>query len=104
MKKIIHSQRYDTEAPQTKLIGKTAHGRPGEASHWEAGLYRTNHGNYFIAGRGGPMARFGQAAGRRQLGGGGEDLLPLTPDEARAWAREHLSIDDLWEHVEGRRT
>jgi hypothetical protein len=56
MRQIIDCKRYDTET--ATLIGEADSLHAGASStsdfnYWEAGLYRTPRGNYFLAGEGG---------------------------------------------------
>jgi hypothetical protein len=92
MKAIIQGKRFDTDT--AKLIGEASHGYQGDFSHWEAGLYKTpRSGAFFLAGSGGPMTRWAQAAGNMRTGGSG--IVPLTAEEALNWAEQHLSVDEV---------
>ena len=99
MKTIIRGLRYNTEAPQTVLIGEQDSIGPGGASsvsdfsYWKAGLYRTGGGRYFLAGRGGPMTRFATRSGNALTGG--SKIIPLTEDEARQWAEQFLDAETV---------
>lgn len=92
MRKYINGSRYDTST--ARLIGEDGYSTPNDFSHWYEGLYRTKAGKYFIHGGGGPNSKY-----RRQLSynecSGGETILPLSEDEARAWAEEHLDADQV---------
>lgn len=92
MKKTIRGTRYDTET--AREIASAQGGKPGTLEAWSACLYRTRGGRYFLAGKGGPMTRFGQAAGRNKWwpphGTGCGDLIPMTEDEAQAWLRAYV--------------
>ena len=103
MKKIINGKRYDTKT--AILIGAADNFRQGvdsvtDFAYWEASLYRTKRsGAFFLAGRGGPMSRFAQSCGQNSWGGG-EDLIPLTEEEALEWAEAHLDPEAIEEHFE----
>jgi hypothetical protein len=91
MRKIIDGKRFDTD--RAVAIGAASHGYHGDHDHWEATLYRTpRSGRYFIAGSGGPASRFSQSAGQNTWVGG-EDLIPMTTEEARRWAESYLDAD-----------
>lgn len=89
MKKIINGVRYDTES--AILIGEySSPGSSRDFSHWEAGLYKgPRSGRYFLAGEGGPMTRYAKSMGGNSWSGG-EDITPMTRDEAFAWAQDFL--------------
>lgn len=92
MKKIINGKRYDTE--KSICIGSydnlgTGVESMSDFSYWEASLYMTPISKqFFIAGEGGPMSRFGKTGkGTKRWGA---DLIPFTRDEALAWAEKYL--------------
>lgn len=90
MKKIIEGKRYDTET--ATLVGQASHGGTGDFQRWEAGLYRTKNGAFFLAGEGGPMTRFAHMCGDGSSTGG-NNLFPMTMEDARNWAECNLDID-----------
>lgn len=95
MKAIIQGKRYDTD--KAVIIGEGGVGSisSGDFSYWEAGLYRTPISRqYFLAGEGGPMTRFGQtfSDGMR---GYGKKLIPLTREQALEWAQQYLGPDEI---------
>ena len=94
MKIIIDGLRYDTEAPQTVEIGRVTGGSEfvTDFNYWEAGLYRTGGGRYFVQGEGGPMTRFASRTGDSAMGYG-EKIIPITPEQAREWAERYLDAD-----------
>lgn len=91
MNKIINNKRYDT-ATATKVASASNGGGWGDFDHWEETLYRKRTGEYFLHGEGGPMTRYAKSAGQNSWSGG-EDLIPLSYESARAWAEEHLDGD-----------
>lgn len=101
MKKIINGKRYDTKTAIT--IGhydNIGHGASSmsDFAWWEATLYRTQRsGQYFIAGEGGPMSRFAQSQGQNTVGYG-EDLIPMTKEEALEWAERYLDPEIIEEY------
>ena len=91
MNKIINGKRYDT-ATATKVASASSGGSWGDFNHWEETLYRKRTGEYFLHGEGGPMTRYAKSTGQNSWSGG-EDLIPLSYESARAWAEEHLDGD-----------
>jgi len=94
MKKIINGKRYDTskavEVGECNNIGEGADSVT-DFKFWSATLYRTpRSGQYFLRGEGGPMSRFSQSAGQN-CWKSGEDIIPMTKQEAMEWAEQHLS-------------
>lgn len=100
MKKILNGVRYDTK--KATLIGGYSNIGSGADSHsdfryWEADLYVTpRSGKFFIAGSGGPMSRFSQSAGQNSWSGG-EDLVPMSKEEALEWAENYLDAETVEE-------
>jgi hypothetical protein len=94
MKKIINGKRYDTS--KAIEIGSASGGGPvGDFSHWSATLYRTpRSGQYFLHGEGGPMTRWSVSVGQNEWAGG-EDITPMSREEAFAWAQEHLEPKEV---------
>src|SRR5262245_29466522 len=77
MKATINGARYNTEV--ATLIGEAGRGR--QLHYWWAGLYRTPRvRRYFLAGWGAGMTRWA----------GDQGIIPLTPGEAVAWAKQYL--------------
>lgn len=101
MKKIVNGLRYDTD--KAILVGEASSldkqtDYVDDFSHWFAGLYRTQRsGRYFLAGRGGPMSRFAQSAGQNSWSGG-EDIIPMSREEALEWAHYYLPTEIIVEH------
>ncbi len=99
MRKILNGFRYDTE--KAILIG-TAEPNPyiTDHSYWYAGLYVTKRSHsFFIAGRGGPMSRFGHSTGQNEWPGG-SDLIPMSREEAREFAERYLEPEDFEKYFE----
>ena len=87
MKKVINGAVYDT-ATAAKL-GEYDSGYPlTDFRHFTETLYRTKSGKYFLHGEGGGNSRYGIWHGNS--GGSGEKIMPLSYEEAQAWAEEHL--------------
>ena len=94
MKIIIDGLRYNTEAPQTVEVGEATGGSEfvTDFNYWEASLYRTGGGRWFIHGEGGPMTRFAKPTADNTMCYG-EKIIPVTPQQARAWAERYLDAD-----------
>ncbi len=67
------NHRYDTE--QATELGTRAFGVFGDPAGYEETLYQTKQGLYFVAGKGGENSPYAE----------GEDIRPLSADEAAAW-------------------
>lgn len=96
MRQVIDGRIYDTST--AALLGQhEPHISRGDFSWLEEGLYQTPRGNFFLAGRGGPMSSYAEyvegSSGRERRGGAG--IRPLTPQEALAWAEDKLGADDI---------
>lgn len=98
MKAIIDGVRYDTE--KSTEIGSHDNLGSGATSRsdfhwWEATLYKTpRSGRYFLAGEGGPMTQFSRALAQNSWSGG-EKIIPMTEEEAFAWAQQYLDPDEV---------
>lgn len=91
MKKIINNRMYDTE--KAHEIGNDYHGMPSDLDYISETLYRKRTGEYFIYGEGGPRSKYSRAISQNSWSGS-EDIRPLTAEEARLWAEQHLHADD----------
>lgn len=91
MKKVIGGKLYNTET--AKFLGGDSYSNPGDFAHWSEGLYKKRTGEFFLYGEGGPLSRYAQTIGQNEWSGG-EQIQPLTVENARQWAEEHLSADE----------
>ena len=96
MKKIIGGKKYDTTT--AKLVGTYDTGYIGDFELRYEELYQKATGEFFLAGEGGAKTRWAS----RTIDGfsSGEGILPLTLDEAREWAEEHLpqaEVEELFQ-------
>ena len=92
MKKIINGKKYDTET--AKEVGYWSNGGSWrDFSHVDETLYRKKTGEYFLFGEGGPQTRYAVSTGQNSWTGG-EKIIPLTHENARQWAEEHLDGDE----------
>ena len=94
MRAIINGKRFDTAT--ATLIGQDSY--PGSRSDfqwWEAALYRTpRSGQFFLAGKGGPMSRFARSTGQNAWSGG-EAIIPMSLEDARDWAERQLTTAEV---------
>lgn len=92
MKKVIDGRIYDTD--KAEQIGTWWSSQDVRSfTHCEETLYRKRTGEYFLYGWGGPQSKYSRAVGQNEWSGG-EKIEPLTSEEARRWAEEHLDADD----------
>lgn len=95
MKKIIGGKKYDTDT--AKRVGSFESGYIGDFEWRNETLYQkaTSGCEFFLAGEGGAKTRWAS----RTIDGfsSGEGILPLTLDEAREWAEEHLTQAEVEE-------
>lgn len=91
MKKIIDGKLYNTET--AKFLGEDSYSNASDFAHWSEELYQKRTGEFFLYGEGGPMSRYAQTIGQNEWSGG-EQIQPLTVENARQWAEEHLSADE----------
>lgn len=97
MKKVINGRRYNTDT--ATLIGSTGYSHSGDFAYWREYLYRKRTGEFFLYGIGGPMSKYSQKIGQNEWSGG-QEIQPLTLQEAQEWAEEHLDADE-YEQVFG---
>lgn len=91
-KKVINGRMYNTET--AKAIKFYANGGGWrDFSHFEETLYRKKTGEFFLAGEGGPMTKYSRSCGQCSWSGG-EDIIPLTEQQAREWAERHMDADE----------
>ncbi|GAH13069.1 unnamed protein product [marine sediment metagenome] len=84
MLRIIKRKLYETGG--SLLIHKWDNGIHSEDFEYcKETLYKTKNGQYFVAGEGGVMSKYGSKNG---LDGGSEMKL-ITEDEALTWLEEH---------------
>lgn len=94
MKKIINGRLYDTNT--AKALGNWSNGGTWrDFEHKEETLYRKKTGEFFLYGEGGPSTNYAERVDNAWRGG--ERIMPLSFQEAREWAEEHLSGDEYEE-------
>ncbi len=87
MKRIINGKRYNTNTA-TRLHEYQSPYAHNDFNFFRESLYRTEKENYFLAGEGGALTRYGQAEGGGGMQGG-EGIRPITKKEAMKWLEEH---------------
>lgn len=92
MKKVIDGKLYNTETAQQIGCVEPAGYDCNNFSYYCETLYRTKSGKYFLHGKGHGNSRYGEWHGN--TGGWGEQIRPYTPEEARAWAENNLTVEE----------
>jgi len=91
MKRIIDGKKYDTETAY--MVGQWENMYDVSNFHYfSESLYKKRTGEYFLHGEGGARSQYAETVGQNEWRGG-EKIIPLTYDNARKWAEEHLSVD-----------
>ena len=88
MHRTIANKTYDTTT--AKALGNWQKGYASERGYISETLYLKKNGEYFLHGEGGPRSRYAQRVAPNTWGYG-ERILPLSNDEAHAWAENHLN-------------
>lgn len=96
MKRIIDGKRYDTDTAEK--IGFAKHGSTRDFEYYEETLYCKRTGEYFVHGFGHGASRY--ATHTENGWGPGENIAPMTYEQAREWAEKNLDADD-YEHEFG---
>lgn len=95
MKKIIANRLYNTDT--AREIGRWSNMSDIRNFSWYSEtLYQKRTGEFFLYGEGGPMTQYAVTIGQNSWSGG-EKIMPLTYENARQWAEEHLDADDYAE-------
>ena len=91
MKKIINGKMYNTETAD--WIANYWNQRSStDFRHVDENLYRKKTGEFFLQGEGGPLTSYARACGNAYCSG--ENIRPLTEDEAREWLEEYGTADE----------
>lgn len=91
MKKIIKNKVYDTET--ARLQGEWWNGYSiTDFHHLSQDLYLKKTGEFFLHITGGALTEYAKSTGDGWSGG--EEIIPLTYDEAKEWAEAHLDADE----------
>lgn len=90
-RKIINGRTYNTET--SKRIGIWNNNIPAnDFGYCREILYKNTKGAYFIYGEGGAMSKYATVRGDNR--GWGEEIVPITAEEAAKWAEEHIDAED----------
>lgn len=91
MVKFIKGKKYSTETA-TKLADWDNSYSINDHKYISETLYQKRTGEYFLHGEGGGLTRYATSVGNAYTSG--ERIIPLTEEEAREWAEEHLDGED----------
>ena len=91
MKVVINRKKYDTDTAE--CVACYSYAWPGDYNYVSEALYRKKTGEYFIYGEGGPLTEYGQSYGDNGIGYG-DRIDPISEEDARKWAEEHLDGDE----------
>ena len=94
MRKVIEGKLYNTETAE--MVADDSYSNYGDLQYWSEEIYRTQKGNWFLAGEGGAMSKYAQAIGQNEVGGGSA-IIPLTEGEALAWLEDHACDPEAYE-------
>ena len=92
MEQTVNQKTYNTET--AKPLGNWQRGYSSEKGYISETLYMTDAGDYFLHGEGGPRSRYAQRVGMNTWGYG-ERIIPMSDEEAHAWAENHLTESTL---------
>ena len=91
MRKIIDGRTYNTKT--SKFIGCWSNGHnSNDFNYCEESLYKNTKGAYFILGEGGAYSKYATVRGDNR--GGGEEILPLTIEQAKEWVEKNMEAED----------
>lgn len=91
MIKIINEKKYNTATAEAVDIYDNGLGRTDFMNLTET-LYRKRTGEFFLYGQGGGMTKYAERVGSSFTYG--EAIIPLTFEEAKKWAEEHMEAED----------
>lgn len=94
MKKVINGKKYDTET--AKKIGEDSGFWSSSFRYYNEELYQKSNGEFFLAGEGGPMTKYGVQIDSNTKGSGSK-ITPLTDEEAKEWVERVCSYDTYCE-------
>jgi hypothetical protein len=98
MRAIIGGMRYNTDLAE-RIASASGGPDVSGAAYYEEGLYRTQRGAWFLAGRGNAHSPYGRSFGNGHRAPG-ERVTPLTDDEAQDWLEAHGEVDALEAYFE----
>lgn len=95
MKRIINGKLYNTETAKEMGIYYSDYAR-NDFDYYEETLYKKKTGEFFLYGFGNAASKYAKSA----FGGGqcgGENIKPLTEEQAKKWTENHLEADEYIE-------
>lgn len=92
MKKIINGKRYDTDTAKY-LASWSNMDSVSDFHYYCETLFQKRTGEFFLHGEGNGLTKYAEACGTNSWSSG-QRLMPMTVDEAKAWAEEHLDGDE----------
>ena len=94
MKRIVKGKAYNTETAER--VGSWDNGYfTTDFNYCSEDLYRKRTGEFFLHGEGHAMSIYASHEGNSS--GWGEQIIPLTYQEAQEWAEKHLTGDEYEE-------
>jgi len=101
MKKVINRKRYDTDTAK-RVASWTTGGSISDFRYASEELYRKKTGEFFIYGEGHAMTRWGKSSDGGNTRGWGEDIQPLTTEDAKDWVERYSNenYEDIFGEVE----
>lgn len=95
MNRVINGKRYDTETAE--CVGSWDNGQQcGDFGWYCERLFKKRTGEFFLNREGGASTRMARPCGSNSWIGG-EDVEPISYEEAAKWAEEHLTGDEYAE-------
>jgi len=99
MKKLIKGSLYNTDTAHFLGCIEPAGHNTNDFDFFRESLYRTKSGKYFLHGEGHGNSKYGVWNGI--TGGWGEQIIPLSSNMARQWAKDNLTDDEYIEAFVG---
>jgi hypothetical protein len=95
MKSTIDNKTYNTETA-TKVAEASNHAPYNDFRAWRETLYMTRKGNWFLHGWGGAMTKY--ATHYCNSSSDGEQIIPMSREQALAWCAEHNAQEAIDNH------
>ena len=95
MVKIINGKKYSTETAEQVGFYRNRYGR-NDFNWLEETLYKKRTGEFFLFGEGGPASIYCTWIDSHNRTSG-DKIIPMTFEEARRWAEEHLEAEEYEE-------
>lgn len=92
MEQRIKGRRYNTKSAR-RIASWTNNLPTSDFRVVEETLFQKRTSEYFLYGKGGPQSSYGEVKEDGSIGYGSE-IIPLTFEQARAWAQEKLSSEE----------